>query len=123
MDNQNILQKPITQLSNIIVPSNIGVENVPISINHMQPPMCMGVVIDIPFICQLLFGLFILYLLFNSVSPCGGNKNNYEFMDNPTDEYLLEQNLFAGLSENDKEMYLNLSKKEKMEYLYNNENN
>lgn len=70
---------------------------------------------DINLIINLIIGLFVTYFIYIYLYNC--QKMKYEYMENPDNNYILEQNMFKNLSENEKKEYLNMEISEKMSYL------
>jgi hypothetical protein len=114
LSNENVVNTTKMQTSNIIVENNNDINNL---INKNKDMACKQ--IDIDFLLNVILGLFIVYLIYLFLHSCK-NNNKYEQMENPDDNYMLEQNMYKNLSDSKRKEYIDMDSSEKKDFFNDN---
>jgi hypothetical protein len=122
MDNK-LVETNNSNLKNAIVDSNIIPKSSIIvdsnkNIKYIEDDKYCNI-LDIEILINIIIGLFMLYLIYLFLYSCNKQNNNYEYMDNPDNNYILEQNMYKNLSKEERKNYINMDINKKMEYINN----
>jgi len=118
LPNQTTITNPNVINPNIIVKTNKQNENMMTSTDfnkYNETTTCKP--LDLDLVLNIILGLFIIYLIYLFLFSC--QTNNYEYMENPENNYILEQNMYKKLSEKERKDYINMNIDDKMKFFNN----